>query len=107
MTGKCYLQYYCEYILALQKGYAAGKTVLPLCIMTSKDTNKKTIKLLEKNDYFGLKKSQISIVQQGNGVPALVDNNARMCLDPENEYRVMTKPHGHGEIILLSCNLVD
>mmetsp|Transcript_24453 Transcript_24453/g.36279 ORF Transcript_24453/g.36279 Transcript_24453/m.36279 type:complete len:620 (-) Transcript_24453:169-2028(-) len=98
VTEKCYLQFYCEYILALQKGYAAGKTFLPLCIMTSKDTNKKTMKLLEKNNYFGLKKAQVSIVQQGNGVPALMDNDAKIALDPEDEYRVMTKPHGHGDV---------
>jgi len=103
VTGKCYLQYYCEYIYALQAGYGASRAsgkdfLLPLCIMTSRDTNDKTVALLKKNDYFGLKKSQITIVQQGDGVPALMDNNAKIALDPDHEYRIMTKPHGHGDV---------
>jgi UDP-sugar pyrophosphorylase len=66
--------------------------------MTSGDTNARTIDLLEKNNYFGLKKEQITIVQQGVGVPALMDNDAKLALDPDNEFKIQTKPHGHGDI---------
>ena len=97
MTSRTrYLQYYIEYILAVQKKYANGR-MLPLCIMTSGDTNRPTVDLLEKNHYFGMKKSQITIVQQGIGVPALVDNDARMVYERKGS-RVQTKPHGHGDI---------
>lgn len=100
MTSKtCYIQLYIEYILAVQKKFAPPDRKLPLCIMTSGDTNEKTIQLLEKNKYFGMQKSQITIVQQGQGVPALNDNNASMVFDPSSNYtRVQTKPHGHGDI---------
>jgi len=97
MTSKtCYLQYYIEYILAVQKKFAKRRK-LPLCIMTSGDTNQKTIDLLQKNNCFGMEKSQITIVQQGLGVPALNDNDARMVWDNKGR-SVQTKPHGHGDI---------
>lgn len=82
----------------MQDRYAEDDVKLPLCIMTSADTNKGTVKLLEENDYFGMESSQISIVQQGDGVPALMDNQARIALDPNDQYKVMTKPHGHGDV---------
>ena len=65
--------------------------------MTSGDTNQKTIELLQKNNYFGMTKSQITIVQQGKGVPSLNSNDARMVLEPDGSH-IQTKPHGHGDI---------
>jgi UDP-sugar pyrophosphorylase len=98
-TEKCYLEYYIEYILAVQERYVTKKGLeLPLCIMTSADTNDGTVKLLESNNYFGMKKENVTIVQQGDGVPALLDNDARIALDPNNSFKVLTKPHGHGDI---------
>jgi len=96
-TGALYIEYYASYILAVQKKRSDGK-FLPLCIMVSNDTKEPTMKLLNDNNNFGLKKGQISIVQQGDGVPALIDNDARFALDPKNPYKVVTKPHGHGDI---------
>jgi UDP-sugar pyrophosphorylase len=91
-----YLQLYIEYILAVQKKYAPAGAKLPLCIMTSGDTNARTIELLQKHHYFGMHKDQVTIVQQGKGVPAIMDNDARLAL--ESPYVVQTKPHGHGDI---------
>lgn len=56
------------------------------------------MKLLNENKYFGLKRQQVYIVQQGDGVPALIDNDAHFALDPKDPYKVVTKPHGHGDI---------
>jgi len=64
--------------------------------MVSDDTHDRTIQLLEANDYFGLAKDQVDIVKQEN-VPALVDNDANIAVDKET-FRVITKPHGHGDI---------
>jgi len=100
-TGTSYIQYYIEYILALQKRFANNRRMLPLCIMTSNDTNAKTVDLLERNHYFGMKKNQITIVQQGAGVPSLLDNNAKIAIDPDDPSTVLTKPHGHGDVHLL------
>ena len=52
---------------------------VPFCIMTSGDTNEKTISLLESNDYFGLRKDQVTIVKQEK-VPALIDNDAKFSV---------------------------
>jgi UDP-sugar pyrophosphorylase len=96
-TGTSYIQFYIETILAFQSRYANGKQ-LPLCIMTSSDTNEKTVALLRQHDYFGMVEEQITIVQQGQGVPALTDNDAHMALSAEDPYDVQMKPHGHGDI---------
>lgn len=98
-TGTCYLQFYIEYILAAQKRYAAPGRKLPLCIMTSVDTNDATVALLKRNNNFGMEASQITIVQQGQGVPALLDNEARIAHKSKSEwFTLQTKPHGHGDI---------
>lgn len=81
--------------MALQNKFGESKS-LPLCIMTSNDTNTGTLKLLEDNNYFGMCKEQITIVQQGDGVPALLDNDAKISM--ESTFKVATKPHGHGDI---------
>ena len=98
-TGTSYLQYYCEYIKAVQTKCAKGRgTRLPLCIMVSSDTKTSTIKLLKENKYFGLRKRQIFLVEQGDGVPALSNNDAKIALDEQDPFKVVTKPHGHGDI---------
>ena len=71
-TGTTYIQFYIETILAFQSRYATPGTKLPLCIMTSGDTNAKTVALLSKNNYFGMDKDQITIVNF-HGVILLLD----------------------------------
>lgn len=97
-TETCYIQFYIETILAFQAKFAKRNLKLPLCIMTSNDTNAKTVKLLEENNYFGMDKEQITIVQQGQGVPALINNEAHLALDTNDRYKLQAKPHGHGDI---------
>ena len=96
-TETCYLNYYINYILSIQKKYGKPGTILPLCIMVSNDTRAGTEKLLAANNNFGMVEGQISIVQQGSGVPALLDNSARFAMDDKTK-KVITKPHGHGDI---------
>lgn len=97
-TGTSYIRFYIETILAFQSRYAEPGQKLPLCIMTSGDTNSKTVALLSKNNYFGMDKDQITIVQQGQGVPAVTDNDAHIALDEKDPYDIQMKPHGHGDI---------
>lgn len=94
-TGTTYIQYYCEYIKAVQKKMADRRTRLPLCIMVSNDTKVPTFKLLKDNKCFGLRRRQIFIVEQGAGVPALGDNDAKIVVE---NGKILTKPHGHGDI---------
>ena len=110
---KCYLQVYCEYVLACQAKCAKeGCAVdgLPVVIMTSEDTDELTRKLLADNDNFGLRSSQINIVKQGK-VPALRDGDAGIALkgDGGSRWEVVTKPAGHGVVhqLLLSSGIVD
>ncbi|CAM9830567.1 unnamed protein product [Chrysoparadoxa australica] len=95
-SGMCYLELYCKQILALQKRYGAEQ-LLPLAIMVSGDTEPGTVCLLEENDYFGLCKEQVTIMKQEK-VPALLDNAARLGVDHDDPYLLMTKPHGHGDV---------
>lgn len=103
-TGTLYIQYYCEYIKAVERKTLAASgggrkdKYLPLCIMVSNDTKAPTMQLLKDNKCFGLRRRQIYIVQQGDGVPALTDNDAHFAMDPDDPFKVVTKPHGHGDI---------
>mmetsp|Transcript_19608 Transcript_19608/g.38760 ORF Transcript_19608/g.38760 Transcript_19608/m.38760 type:complete len:765 (-) Transcript_19608:350-2644(-) len=97
-TETSYIQFYIETILAFQSRYAPSGQKLPLCIMTSGDTNDKTVTLLKANNYFGMTEDQITIVQQGIGVPALYDNDAHVALVDDDPYDIQMKPHGHGDI---------
>ncbi|KAM6577538.1 hypothetical protein CsatB_029381 [Cannabis sativa] len=63
--------------------------------MTSDDTHARTLQLLESNSYFGMEPKQVKLLKQEK-VACLVDNEARLALDPQNKYRIHTKLHGHG-----------
>lgn len=86
-----YLKYYTQYIHAIKAralkilGDSVNKDefYIPLAIMVSNDTDSRTIELLEKNNYFGMKKEHIDIVKQEN-VPALIDNTGSVALDEDN-----------------------
>lgn len=105
-TGTCFLEYYAQFILALQSraSASAGKrVVLPLVIMTSDDTHSRTLQLLAAHQNFGLEPNQIQILKQ-EMVPALVDNAAHIALNSSNPYEIVVKPHGHGDVHLLLAN---
>lgn len=95
ITNTSFLELYCQQILYIQTRYAASGTQLPLAIMVSDDTAAKTQTLLEANNYFGLDKSQVTLLKQGK-VPALLSNSAHIAL--ATSYSVDAKPHGHGDV---------
>ena len=74
---------------------ATKGTYLPLCIMVSNDTKRQTFKILKENKCFGLRRRQIFIVEQGLGVPALGDSDAKLVMQGS---KIVMKPHGHGDI---------
>lgn len=100
---KCFLELYLAHISTMQQSHGKGR-VLPVAIMTSDDTHSLTLELLKKNNNFGMKEGQITIMKQ-NKVPAMVDVTAKFsgkngCID--------TKPHGHGDVhTLLQQNVMD
>ncbi len=101
----CYLKFYAHYIHACRERAIAyldtsqdpSSFFVPLCIMVSDDTHDRTLSLLEKFDYFGLDKSHVDLVKQEN-VPALLDNDGKIALAENNVFKIITKPHGHGDI---------
>ncbi|GJU45735.1 UDP-sugar pyrophosphorylase [Tanacetum coccineum] len=118
-TGTCFLQHYIESILALSEASFKQELVsysttssecrrdVPFVIMTSDDTHERTLQLLELNAYFGMKPTQIKLLKQEK-VACLADNDARLALDPNNKYKIQTKPHGHGDVhaLLYSSGLL-
>ncbi|OII74059.1 uncharacterized protein cubi_02861 [Cryptosporidium ubiquitum] len=91
-----YTSYIKEYQRRLKEVFGEDISI-PLIIMTSDDTDTMTRKFLEENDHFGLRGDQVYIVKQLK-VPALIDSEAKIALDPEDKYSILTKPHGHGDI---------
>jgi UDP-sugar pyrophosphorylase len=92
-----YLAHYAACLKAMEARMKKPQAV-PFIIMTSEDTNAKTVAALEANDRFGLKKEQIHILKQ-ELVPAIADNDGRLAL--EEKYKLILKPHGHGDIHML------
>ena len=72
-------------------------TPIPLAIMTSEDTHAMTLDLLERNNYFGASKEQVTLMKQEK-VPCLTDNDAHLALKDDDPYRLALKPHGHGDV---------
>ncbi len=64
--------------------------------MTSDETHDKTVKLLESNNYFGMSKSQVTLIKQQK-VPTMNDSEAHFVLK-KNKCELETKPHGHGDV---------
>eukprot|EP00658_Telonema_sp_P-2_P052152 TRINITY_DN40335_c0_g1_i1.p1 TRINITY_DN40335_c0_g1~~TRINITY_DN40335_c0_g1_i1.p1 ORF type:complete len:271 (-),score=72.85 TRINITY_DN40335_c0_g1_i1:40-852(-) len=91
-TGRSFLEYYIQTILAYQK--ISGRE-LPLMIMTSDDTDGATRALLAENSNFGMAESQVVVLKQDK-VPSISDNQGRIAM--ADEYRIQTKPHGHGDV---------
>ncbi|KAJ8450334.1 hypothetical protein Cgig2_004791 [Carnegiea gigantea] len=131
-TGTCFLELYIESILALQEASCrlaegAPQKEIPFAIMTSDDTHACTLALLESNAYFGMKPTQVTLLEQYDRpkcqsiqekVACLADNDAKLAVDPQNKYKiqtflawlfVQTKPHGHGDVhsLLYSSGLLS
>jgi len=92
-----YLAHYAQGIKAFESRMSVPGLV-PFVIMTSGDTNDKTVATLEANQWFGLKQEQIHIVKQ-ELVPAISDSEGRLAL--AGKYQLALKPHGHGDIHML------
>ena len=92
-----YLAHYAACLKAMEARMQQPKPV-PFIIMTSDDTNAKTVAALEANNWFGLKKEQVHILKQ-ELVPAIADNDGRLAL--QEKYKLILKPHGHGDIHML------
>ena len=107
-TGTTYLALYARHILSLQQRCGEDGAVCPLAIMTSMDTHDKTVALLEENDYFGLEKSQVTLMMQDK-VAALEDDGTMPRIARKSTYEIQTKPHGHGDVhyLLHRTGLVD
>lgn len=95
-TDATYLQLYVHSILALQARAGEGKEI-PLAIMTSDDTQAKTLDLLERNAFFGASPEQVTLIKQEK-VPCLTNNDAHLALAKDDAYALQTKPHGHGDV---------
>jgi UDP-sugar pyrophosphorylase len=92
-----YIAHYAANLKAMQARMEKPKPV-PFIIMVSDDTDAKTRASLEANNWFGLKKEQVHILKQ-ELVPAIADNDGKLAL--AEKYKLILKPHGHGDIHML------
>ena len=107
VSGKSFMQWYAEYILAFQARACRADRAIPLAIMTSDDTHERTASFLREHDFFGLREQQVTLMKQEK-VPALVDNAARFAR-ADGSFLLETKPHGHGDVhhLLLSSGIAQ
>ncbi|MFA7255995.1 MAG: UTP--glucose-1-phosphate uridylyltransferase, partial [Kiritimatiellales bacterium] len=92
-----YLAHYAACLKAMEARMENPRPV-PFIIMVSDDTDSKTRASLEAHNFFGLQKEQIHILKQ-ELVPAIADNDGRLAL--AEKYKLILKPHGHGDIHML------
>jgi UDP-sugar pyrophosphorylase len=92
-----YLKHYASCLKAMEARMENPRPV-PFIIMVSQDTGPKTLETLESNNYFGLQKEQVHVLKQ-ELVPALSNNDGALALD--EKYKLILKPHGHGDIHML------
>jgi UDP-sugar pyrophosphorylase len=92
-----YLKHYASCLKAME-AHMENPRPVPFIIMVSQDTGPKTRQTLEANNWFGLKRDQVHILQQ-ELVPAIADNNGALAL--KEKYELILKPHGHGDIHML------
>ena len=84
-----YLKFYAQYALACeerarkQDASLGEDFVVPFGIMVSDDTHDRTVALLEANNFFGMKRTQVDLMKQEN-VPALIDNSAKLAINEGN-----------------------
>lgn len=58
-TNQTFLEYYVKYILAFER---RGTKKIPFCLFVSEDVYQRTVDLFEQNNYFGMPKEQITIL---------------------------------------------
>jgi len=86
---KSLFQVHAEKIVAANRRYGVS---IPWYIMASQSNHKDTIDFFKKNDFFGLKKSDIMFFKQ-DMLPA-VDKDGKILL--ESRDRIFMSPNGHG-----------
>ena len=89
VKNKTLFQLFAEMILAVSKKYSVN---LPWYIMTSPFNHAETIRIFESSNYFGMKKSDVFIFQQGT-VPNFSSDGKILLMDKST---IATSPDGHG-----------
>lgn len=89
VTGKSLFAYHADKIHNLQRRYGCS---LPWYIMVGESNERETVHFFEKQDYFGLKKSNVYFFKQA--MMPCVDDRGKLMLEAPG--RLATNPNGHG-----------
>ena len=87
--GKYLFEILAENLKEANKKY---NTIIPWYIMTSKENNKETTEFLEKNNYFGYDKTQVTIFMQSE-LP-LVDTEGKLLISKELKIKEASDGNG-------------
>jgi len=97
-TKTSFLQLFIESILSLRRSASSAAPKPLLAIMTSEDTHEAVETLLERNRYFGLDRSDVTLLQQ-KPVPCFRSYAGDLELSSTMERPLLElKPQGHGDV---------
>lgn len=94
--GKTFLELYLETQLAMKKHaqeIVGEEFRIPVVIMVSDVTEKRTEELLAKNNFYGIDQREIKLVKQPM-YPAIKSAEAQLAFD--DQFKLIEKPPGHG-----------
>ncbi len=92
IRGVSLFQIFAEKLAAACKKY---RTIIPWCIMTSKQNNQATISFFEKNKYFKLDKNNIYFFSQGM-LPSICPDGKLIIAEDGGLFK---NPDGHGGLV--------
>ncbi|KAI3679439.1 hypothetical protein L2E82_51350 [Cichorium intybus] len=108
-TGTWFLQHYIDSIFRLsevscRQAQGECRREVPFVIMTLDDTCKNIVTFWIKFLFWD-ESTQVKLLKQ---VACLADNDARLAVDPNNKYRIQTKPRSNGDVhsLLYSSGLL-
>lgn len=101
VSGSSLFRIFAEKIIALAHRVKVSPSKIPLYIMTSTHNHKTTELFFERNNFFGLPKSNVKFFKQRGMIPATIETPRRLLLETRTEF--LRVPEGNGGVFIAAA----